>query len=44
MERRVSGFKKILEDYDFKENATENLMPRKVRRMKHKKNLAINSE
>ena len=28
MERRGSGFKKILEDYDFQENAREDLMPK----------------
>lgn len=28
MERRGSGFKKILEDYDFQENTTEELMPK----------------
>ena len=28
MERRGSGFKKILEDYDFQENAREDLTPK----------------
>ncbi len=28
MERRGSGFKKILEDYDFQENVTDDLMPK----------------
>lgn len=28
MERRGSGFKKILEDYDFQENSREDLMPK----------------
>lgn len=28
MERRGSGFKKILEDYDFQENASKELMPK----------------
>ena len=28
MERRGSGFKKILEDYDFQENVTVDLMPK----------------
>lgn len=28
MERRGSGFKKILEDYDFQENARKELMPK----------------
>lgn len=30
MERRGSGFKKILEDYDFQENSREDLMPKFV--------------
>ena len=28
MERRGSGFKKILEDYDFQEHTTADLMPK----------------